>query len=449
MLRFPIASSPARWRWAQPLAAALACLCVGAAAARLGLGPLGVFLCAACVLSLVFAHRAPAWGLAVFVATACGLPRYGKANAALSSLGLLNWIAALLLTGCAVWMVQNRRPLQLSAWPLRVMALFLAWGAVSLGFASSELQAQAYDARHHPEQFVQAGVLMLVASQVLGVRAAGWWFALLLGGVVAARVLLQGDAIYLDGDIAALAVMALPFALLSVTLSQPASLRLALAGVACGLAAVVLAAQNRGAALGLALALSMLWLNARRRGLWLGAAVLSLLVLASCAPGDYVNRFRVLWDPAASHRTAGLDRATVEQRTQLWEAGFRAFKDHPWLGAGPGNDFKVLGAYFKRSDALPAHNSVLSVAVETGAVGALLYALLFAGGIVHLQRRIRQGPPGWQRDTRRMLQASLAAYLGVGLVLSRHDMQLAYLLLGWTVALAATASADRPDAPTP
>lgn len=447
MMRSKIADSPACWYWWQPLAAALVCFYVGASAVRLGLGPLGVFLCAAAVLSLACAHRAPAWGLAVFVAAAYGLPRYGEANAAILSLNLLDWLAALLLTGCTLWMLQNRRAVCISAWPLQVMALFLLWGAVSLWFSSPEMQAMEYDARHHPEQFLQAGVLMLVASQVLGVRAAGWLFAALLSCIVAARVLLQGDAIYLDGDIAGLAVMGLPFALLGVALQLPAWLRLAMAAVACGLVGVVFAAQNRGVALGLALALFMLWLNARRRWLWMGAAVLSMLVLASFAPGDYFNRFRVLWDPAASHATAGLDRETIEQRKQLWEAGFRAFKDHPWLGVGPGNDFKVLGAYFERSDALPTHNSFLSVAVETGAIGVLLYAALFVGGIAQLQRLIRRGPSGWQRDTRRMLQASLAAYLGLGLVLTRHDMQLAYLLLGWAVALSSTASADRRGVP--
>ena len=67
---------------------------------------------------------------------------------------------------------------------------------------------------------------------------------------------------------------------------------------------------------------------------------------------------------------------TLHDRTRIWKAGLRLFKQHPVLGIG-------LGAYPKAAYPVlrihyNAHNTFLSVLVETGMIGFVLWGLLLA-----------------------------------------------------------------------
>jgi O-antigen ligase len=67
---------------------------------------------------------------------------------------------------------------------------------------------------------------------------------------------------------------------------------------------------------------------------------------------------------------------TLSKRTIIWTAGLDVYREHPIIGVGAG----AFGpSVYSRLD-IPyvAHNSYLSILVELGAVGAILFLLLFA-----------------------------------------------------------------------
>ena len=64
-------------------------------------------------------------------------------------------------------------------------------------------------------------------------------------------------------------------------------------------------------------------------------------------------------------------------RTQIWQDAFARFMDHPILGVGS-NAFKAIS-----ESGLVAHNSFLSVLVETGIVGLLLFLALVITALIY------------------------------------------------------------------
>jgi len=169
---------------------------------------------------------------------------------------------------------------------------------------------------------------------------------------------------------------------------------LLLVSLACGIA---ITARHRAWRLGAAAAAlaGMAGLAASfTRSAWLGfAAALavqlglrrprSLLVLAMVAavayvalPGDLGDRLRSAFDPAH-----GANR----ERMLMWDAGARAFRDHPLTGVGLQNLTPLLDRY-RSPQAVehPAHvhNSYLHVALGTGVVGLLAFLALCVALVV-------------------------------------------------------------------
>lgn len=74
---------------------------------------------------------------------------------------------------------------------------------------------------------------------------------------------------------------------------------------------------------------------------------------------------------------AELSQGTLTKRTDIWSAGIEAFRNHSFLGVGAGA-FEA-SVYRKLDIAYVAHNSYLSVLVELGVVGILLFGSLLLG----------------------------------------------------------------------
>jgi O-antigen ligase len=72
-----------------------------------------------------------------------------------------------------------------------------------------------------------------------------------------------------------------------------------------------------------------------------------------------------------------LAEGTLTKRTYIWAAGLDVFREHPMLGVGAG----AFGpsVYQKLDIPYVAHNTYLSILVELGVPGALLFAGLLAG----------------------------------------------------------------------
>ncbi len=77
-----------------------------------------------------------------------------------------------------------------------------------------------------------------------------------------------------------------------------------------------------------------------------------------------------------------LSRGTLHNRTHIWKAGLKVLKRHPLLGAGagayPDAVYPWLGRPGIPGHEYTAHNTFLSVLVETGFAGAASFGLLLA-----------------------------------------------------------------------
>lgn len=76
------------------------------------------------------------------------------------------------------------------------------------------------------------------------------------------------------------------------------------------------------------------------------------------------------WERIATMGT-DISQGTLTHRTVIWSAGLEVFRDHPIVGIGSG----AYGTAIVRAVDIPfvAHNSFLSVLVELGVIGAMLW----------------------------------------------------------------------------
>lgn len=148
---------------------------------------------------------------------------------------------------------------------------------------------------------------------------------------------------------------------------------LALSYFPLGLAAVVLTASRGGALVAVvALAGSALLFASRRPRLLAAGLITALLTgvaLWHFSPPGTIDRLA-----SVLHQLNGGD---LNQRRNIWEAGWRAFLNAPLTGHGAGTFVEAAGL----SPIDTAHNTALSVAVEGGLIGLLLGASIFASAV--------------------------------------------------------------------
>jgi O-antigen ligase len=219
------------------------------------------------------------------------------------------------------------------------------------------------------------------------------------GGLTLVRYTAEGTN---PNDVAFLMCLGIPMAWYLVLRLRPKLLRLLLGGFVVLAIFVVVLTASRSALLLLVPALAIIPLNLRRltplaRSV-IGAVVLALTLAtvtgALLVPSAPLQRLAT----TASEIQSG----TLDNRTTLWGIGFKIFGQHPVLGVGAG----VVPEYVGQSYPLQAglHNTYLSIAVQFGIVGIVLFGLL----LLSVVRRALAAP----RPER-----SLAAVLGVVLVL--------------------------------
>jgi O-antigen ligase len=75
---------------------------------------------------------------------------------------------------------------------------------------------------------------------------------------------------------------------------------------------------------------------------------------------------------------------TLGDRVQIWRAGLAAFERHPVIGVGPGG-FKAAVAPALHNRAA-AHNTLLSIGVELGVIGLVVFLLVLCASLVALAR---------------------------------------------------------------
>jgi O-antigen ligase len=157
---------------------------------------------------------------------------------------------------------------------------------------------------------------------------------------------------------------------------------------------------SRGALFGLGLAFLIVPLSFRR---WRTGQQLTIALV-----GIIAVPLILLFVPATSWSRLGtigeeVSSGTLNERTTVWKAGFDVFRDNPISGIGVnafaptiqrslGNPRQLRHAAANDVVELVAHNTFLSVLVEEGLVGFLLFMLILAGlwkGIFQLERAER------------------------------------------------------------
>jgi O-antigen ligase len=207
-------------------------------------------------------------------------------------------------------------------------------------------------------------------------------------------------------------------------------------------AAGLAATYTRGAWVGLA-AGALTVLPATRRGRWLllaGAAL--VLLFAAAGPYELAKRLRQTVDPRAEG---------VAERMYMWRSGMAMWRQHPWLGVGPGG-VKRHYPEFAQPEALKrhtghVHSSALQVLVERGVLGLAAWLWIWVAFYRWAWRAWRAVDPALGRE--RALLAGVAAAVTGFLVagLFEHNFgDSEVVLMLWTVMALAFTVERRADA---
>ena len=402
-------------------------------------------------LALLWAPKHPLIGVCCYVLVTYGISNQGPELDIMLSMRVPDGVSILALLA---WRLA--RPKQttdaLLHHPVMVTGLLLV-GWIALCLAVALLRGVPWPPylRHDPSAFGQAAIMCLVAADVLRHSRDSLTLSSVLIIAILGRAALQGkNGIYLENYIATPLVLGVPIAALGARVTSYRAAQILFVASALVMGVVLLATQNRSSAVAAcAMLIALVWQSRRRSfGKVLGIVAVLAMVVAMVAPTAYLDRFRALWDPNRMHATAGLDRSTALERLDLWAAGWNMAMDQPLLGVGPGNFPIFLKMYRPGSDPLAAHSNYVQMIAEAGFPGGILYLAFFAGAIVMLGRTGGRAHLGWRAPAARMLQLSLVGYLAGGIFNSRHDFVLAYILVGWAVAICKPAE-PHPLAPRP
>jgi O-antigen ligase len=202
----------------------------------------------------------------------------------------------------------------------------------------------------------------------------------------------------------------------------------------------------RGAWLGFGAGLLVV-LGTMRRGRLLLAAGLALLVLGVLlGPERLSQRLRSIADP---------QEVTIRERLYMWQSGVAMWREHPWLGVGPGG-VGILYSRYARPEAIKKrtghlHSSPLQILVEGGVVGLAAWLWIWVAFFASGWRVLRAlAGPGRTRERALCVGglAAVAAFLVTGLSeWSFGDDEV--VTIAWALAALPFAVARTPDRPAP
>jgi putative inorganic carbon (HCO3(-)) transporter len=169
-----------------------------------------------------------------------------------------------------------------------------------------------------------------------------------------------------------------------------------------GLAATL----TRGAWLGFVVGV-LAFLPVTRKGRWLLLGGLVVLALAALAgPPHLRQRFVSMTNP---------DDATLRERQYMWRSGLAMWKEHPWLGVGPGGVKREYWRYVVQEAVKTrtghVHNTALQILAERGVIGLGAWIWIWVAFYSRAIARLRGLPDGARRE-RALVTGSLAAVTG-------------------------------------
>lgn len=142
---------------------------------------------------------------------------------------------------------------------------------------------------------------------------------------------------------------------------------------------VILLSESRGAYLGLAaiagLAFYFIPKNARTISALVVIVVLSGFLVGESVREEFGTMFADELDDSAAARFS------------LWQAGWGAMKDYPFLGAGPGN-FEIISHHYGVEEGRAAHNLYMQIGADCGIPALVSLMSFYVLTFIKLQRII-------------------------------------------------------------
>jgi O-antigen ligase len=114
--------------------------------------------------------------------------------------------------------------------------------------------------------------------------------------------------------------------------------------------------------------LTMTRLSPVRRGIAIALLWISGAIAVTYVPQTLMERL--------ASTTAEVEGGRLGGRWKIWQAGLKAFAQKPIVGYGPSAFKRAIDPWLLQKNQV-AHNSFLSVLVESGLVGLVLYLTMF------------------------------------------------------------------------
>jgi O-antigen ligase len=360
-------------------------------------------------------------------------PTLGSASRLIGVAAAMCWVLAVVTSG------RIRRPGVFHA----ATAAFVVWNGITIFWTGS-----ADRTIEHLATWTQLFVMTLMFWDLYTTRSsihAGLQMFVLGGYVIAASTLvsyLSGAAFYANrytaagtspDDVGAVLALAMPAAwFLAMSRPSPAGgwllrslnylyIPAAFMGIALSATRAALIAALPATIFGLG---SMWRLKATSRLGLVVASVIAVLALLPLVPEASLQRLG-----STGTEMSGGD---LNGRLQLWSEGLESFAEHPVLGIGS-NMYRSVNTEGK-----VAHNSFISVLIELGSVGFLVFAIVLALAASACWRH-----PAWERG---LWVSLLATWAVSAMTLTWEYRKPTWLVFGLVVASAAVARRERADA---
>jgi len=223
----------------------------------------------------------------------------------------------------------------------------------------------------------------------------------------------RGSGTYISPNhLAGFLEMLLPLALTYTLVGRTRMLtRIFLGYAALGMIAGIAVTSSRGSWASVAVALVFLAVTLlfQRRFRWAALGLLVVLVGSGALVATRTNFFK-----ARLSQSIVAGRVDLDMRYDMWDAAVRMWRDHFWVGVGPGHYDLRFRAYRPASIQLRpdrAHNEYLNSLADWGVIGTsmVLAALVALGiGIAQVWKVVRRG----ERDFNSKLSNKFAFVLG-------------------------------------
>ncbi len=327
---------------------------------------------------------------------------------------------------------------QVRRWhPMHLVALvFLIWTGGELFFIHSG-QRLPYKYTTYVQLFLVLWIVWEVAPSAQ--RLLGLMMAYVFGGYVAALATLmlyrqaagqmkRFAAVESDPNSLAMTLaLALPMAwYLGMTYRNPVLRWVCRGFLAVGLVAIGLTA-SRGGMVAATMALMIVPLTMTKLSPGRLIAAVAMLALSGALAAAYIPEKIV--ERLATTSTE-VEDLSLGGRFKLWQAGLKALTERPITGYGAGFWRGAVAPWLGPNPQV-AHNSFLSVAVETGIVGLLLYLGMFFAVFLALMRL-----PSFERRFGLVLLATLVVAM---LPLSWDDQKSVWFVLALLLGLSRAA----------